>query len=334
MQVKRSAPEMTALLKRAADGNPEVAIAAQLQIAKALESPIRDDIWFGDIIGDTGIFETEVLEPGQQPEYPKSWLTPGSVKDLIAVVCPNIGRVPERSVTGDYVTVPTYKVMASLNTPLDYIRDGRWKIVESIKTGIVNMYTAKVNDDGWHTLLAAGNTRNVVVQDGNAAAGLFTKRLIALAKTSMRRNAGGNTTSQKQGALTDVFGSLESIEDIRSWDLTQIDDFSRRQIYVGEDSDVIEIFKTRLHGLTEFGVGQKYELYYENTLGGTLSNGKLEIMVGLDLKNRDSFVHPVREEFKTFVDPNLHRQMEWGLYGWASIGFGVLDNRRIILLSY
>jgi hypothetical protein len=42
---------------------------------------------------------------------------------------------------------------------------------------------------------------------------------------------------------------------------------------------------------------------------------------------------PVKQEVKIYEDPNLHRQQRAGLYGFAEIGFGVLDNRRIILGS-
>lgn len=40
----------------------------------------------------------------------------------------------------------------------------------------------KINDDAWHTLLAAGLDRNVVVYDSAATAGQFTKRLVSLMK--------------------------------------------------------------------------------------------------------------------------------------------------------
>ena len=33
-------------------------------------------------------------------------------------------------------------------------------------------------------------------------------------------------------------------------------------------------------------------------------------------------------------DPTLHRQQRAGYYGFAEIGFGVLDNRRVILGSF
>ena len=60
----------------------------------------------------------------------------------------------------------------------------------------------------------------------------------------------------------------------------------------------------------------------------------LELVVGLDQSSNDSFVMPVRQQLEVFEDPTLHRQQRAGFYGWAEIGFGVLDNRRVILGSF
>ena len=54
----------------------------------------------------------------------------------------------------------------------------------------------------------------------------------------------------------------------------------------------------------------------------------------LDQSTNDSFVMPVKEQLQVFEDPTLHRQQRAGYYGFAELGFGVLDNRRIILGSF
>ena len=41
-----------------------------------------------------------------------------------------------------------------------------------------------------------------------------------------------------------------------------------------------------------------------------------------------------RDWWDVFEDPALHRQQRAGFYGFAEIGFGVLDNRRVILGSF
>ena len=60
----------------------------------------------------------------------------------------------------------------------------------------------------------------------------------------------------------------------------------------------------------------------------------LELVVGLDQGASDSFIMPMKQALQVFEDPALHRQQRVGYYGWAELGFGVLDNRRIILGSF
>ena len=69
-------------------------------------------------------------------------------------------------------------------------------------------------------------------------------------------------------------------------------------------------------------------------LGGGIQSADVELVVGLDQSSNDSFVMPVKEQLQVFEDPTLHRQQRVGYYGFAELGFGVLDNRRIILGSF
>jgi hypothetical protein len=192
-------------------------------------------------------------------------------------------------------------------------------------------FVKKMNDDGWHTLLAAGVDRNIVVFDSDAANGQFTKRLVSLMKTVMRRNGGGNSTSINRGKLTDLYISPESMEDIRNWGIDQVDEITRREIYVANDGTLNRVFGINLHDLDELGEGQQYQLFYSDILGATLPGSKSEMVVGLDLRNRDSFIMPIREEVQIFEDDTLHRQRRAGYYGHAEVGFAVLDNRRVLL---
>ena len=56
--------------------------------------------------------------------------------------------------------------------------------------------------------------------------------------------------------------------------------------------------------------------------------------MGVDQVNTDSFVMPVKQQVQVFEDEALHRAQRQGYYGWAEIGFGVLDNRRILAGSF
>jgi hypothetical protein len=331
--MKKPTAEMIDLLRQAGDNRYECATAAQLELAKALTLPLRQGILKGDII--SGIYEPVYFAPGTAVEFPLDFIAPGTERDYVAYTVPAQGRIPERHVEGDFVMVPTYEVGSSIDFAMKYARDARWDIVGRAMQVIEASFTRKMNDDGWRTLLYAGYGRNLTVYDDAATAGLFTKRLIALMKTVMRRNAGGNSTSVNRGQLTDVYVSPEAMEDIRSWDLSQVDDFTRREIYLAgtgnEEFGQTSLFGVRLHDLDELGVGQEYQNYAINTLGVSLPGSKTELVVGLDLSKGDSFVMPWRQEIEVFEDPTFHRQRRVGFYGFGEYGFSVLDSRRVLL---
>jgi hypothetical protein len=155
-------------------------------------------------------------------------------------------------------------------------------------------------------------------------------------QTVMRRNSGGNSASLGRGRLTDIYVSPEALEDIRNWGFDQVDETTRREIYTAATggAPITRIFGVNLRDLDELGEGQEYQSFFVNELGGTVQASDLELVVGLDLSTRDSFVMPVKEQLQVFEDPTLHRQQRAGYYGFAELGFGVLDNRRVILGSF
>jgi hypothetical protein len=325
-------PELTDLLVKSGSQHKETSLAANAEFAKALEQPLRQGILSGNVLD--GIFEPIQLSQGATPEFPLDFLAPGTEKDFVAYTIPNHGYIPERHVEGDYVMVPTYDIGSSIDYLLKYARDARWDVVGRAMEVLEGSFVKKMNDDGWHTLLAAGVDRNIVVYDSDAAIGQFTKRLVSLMKTVMRRNGGGNSASNNRGMLTDLYVSPEAMEDLRNWGIDQVDEVTRREIYVADDGSgvVNRVFGVNLHDLDELGEGQEYQLFYSDVLGGTL-DADAELVVGLDLRRRDSFIMPVREGVQIFEDDTLHRQKRAGFYGWAEQGFAVLDNRRVILGS-
>jgi len=324
--------KMNAILRASGSYNKEEALKATSDLAKALELPLRQGVLDGNILD--GIFEPIQLEQSATSEFPLDFLSPGTEKDFVAYTIPNHGYIPQRNVEGDYVMVPTYDIGASIDWLLKFARDARWDIVGRAMEVMEAQFVKKLNDDGWHTLVSAAVDRNIIVLDADAAAGQFTKRLVSLMKTVMRRNGGGNTTSMNRGALTDLYVSPEAMEDIRNWNVDQIDEITRREIFTADgDNALNRIFGVNLHDLDELGEGQEYQLFYSNQLSAGLPAGDVEMCVGLDLRRNDSFVMPIRETVQVFEDDTLHRQKRAGVYGWAEQGFACLDNRRVILGS-
>ena len=329
---KRPDEQFILLLKQSGSSNKAEALEAQHEIAKALQEPLRQGVLVGDILGN--IFESVVMEPGTTSEFPLDLLAPGEEDEFVAYTNPGHGRIPERQVEGDYVMVPTYSVTASIDWLLRYAREARWDIVGRAMQVLEASFVKKMNDDGWHTVLAAGVDRNIMVYDADATAGQFTKRLVSLMKTVMRRNGGGNTGSISRSKLSDLYLSPEALEDIRNWQVDQIDEITRREIFMAADGGVTRLFQVTLHDIDELGESQEYQNFFTNQLSGSLQGSDLELVVGLDLGNRDSFIMPVKQEVQIFEDDNLHRHQKAGLYGWAELGFAVLDNRRVLLGSF
>jgi len=307
----------------------EDSLQATAEFAKALELPLRQGVLSGDIL--SGIFESIKLQSNATPEFPLDFLAPGTEKDFVAYTIPNHGYIPQRNVEGDFVMVPTYNIGASIDWNLKYARDARWDIIGRAMEVFQAQFTKKINDDGWHTLLASGVDRNIVVVDSDANAGQFSKRLVSLLKTVIRRNGGGNSTSINRGKLTDLFISPEAMEDIRNWNVDQLDEVTRHEIFLAEDGTLNRIFGVNLHDIDELGEGQEYQLYSASQLSVTMPSNKVELIVGLDLAHSDSFVMPIREEVQVFEDDTLHRQNRGGIYGWMEFGLAALDNRRVLL---
>ncbi len=326
--------EQTATLVKAGSQDGNVAAHASAEIAKAIETPLRRGVYPGDILD--GVFTPVPLAQGATPEFPLHFLAPGTEKDFVAYTIPNHGYIPQRHVESDYVMIPVYPIGGSIDTNLRYLRDQRWDVMGALMENLRAQFTKKINDDGFHTLLAAAVDRNIVIYDSDAGAGQFTKRVLSLGKLLMRRNAGGNSTSLNRHRMTDLFLSPEAMEDIRNWGVDQIDEVTRREIYLAsDDSGVLSrIFGVNLRVLDELGDGQEYQRYLQEELGVTLPAGDVEFGLALDLSRNDSLIMPVREQLQIFNDPYLHRHQRAGWYGWMELGFGVLDTRIVALLSW
>lgn len=330
-------------LRATAHGDPSVRADAQRAFAAELEMPLRQGVFDRDNLGE--IYEKQVLAPGATPNYPLDFIKPGDEDKFIAFTMPKQGRVPERHVEGDELWVPTFQIANSIDWSLKYARDARFDVIMRAIKVYEAGFVRKINSDGWRTIIGAADGRGLVVNATTAApftgstpggtlttpapaAGEFSKELISRMKTAMTRGAGGNGNA---GRLTDLYLSLEAMEDIRAWDVDEIDEFTRREIFVSRDYGLAQIYGVTLHEMTEFGEGQEYEEFLETSLGRAHTGGLKEYCIGLDLTTSDSFVMPIRQELETFEDPALYREQRAGIYGWMEHGFAVLDPRRVMI---
>lgn len=327
-------PEQKALLKLCASNDPKVSYDAQTKVCKALELPLRKGAQPGDIVGD--IFEKVPVDGLSSAEFPLHFMAPGTETEFVAFTVPSFGAIPQRHIQSDYVTVPIYYVAGAIDWDLRYAKHARWDVLSDAAENLRMQFVKKRNDDAWHTLLSAAFNRNIVVADSDAGQGDFSVRLMSLGKTVMARNGGGNSSSINNSKLTDLYISIEAEADMRSWNVDQVDEITRREIFTTSEGTLSRIFSVNLHALHELGEGQEYQTYFTTTLGGTLptaGNAKLEWAFGLDLSSRKSFVNPVGEEIAIYPDDTKKRSMQAGMYGTAAWGWAVLDSRSVLTFA-
>jgi hypothetical protein len=334
--------EAVQALRLTAHGDSRIREDAQKTFAAELQMPLRQGVFDRDNLG--GIYEKQVLAPGAQANYPLDFVKPGEEDDYNAFTLPKQGRLPERHVEGDELWVPTFNIGNAIDWSLKYAKEARFDVIMRAIRVYEAGFVRKINSDGWRVILAAADGRGTVVTANGpapftgstlaptAAAGQFTKELVSRLRTAMTRGAGGNGNS---GRLTDLYLSLEAMEDVRAWDVDEIDEFTRREIFVNREYGLASIYGVVMHEMTEFGEGQEYEEFIELTLARShqvINSVTLkEFCVGLDLSTMDSFVMPIREELQTYEDPALYREQRAGIYGWMEHGFACLDTRRVIL---
>jgi len=310
-------------LLRATAGSDAQSLENRKALAQVLANVWKQGVLEPTLIGD--IFSRIDVEAGIDAKFPLDFYTPADSDgtEFDAFVIAREGAVPNRVIDGDEVHVPTYKIANSISWNLDYARDARWDVIARAIEVFTNGFTRKMNDDGLHTLLAAGGTTETV--DTAASAGSFTKKLVTDLQVAMKRQAGG-----RDARLTNLLVSPEAIADIRLFAETQVDDGTLRSLINSDGNPAPSLFGVELNELIDLGASQALTTYWTGTIGGTLDNSDEEIVIGLDLSTRDSFVMPVREDMQMFDDATLHRSGKAGVYGWMELGFACLDTRRVI----
>lgn len=322
--------ELRVALKTCGSTDPDIALAAQTNFVQALELPLKmgefdDDHW-------SDIFSSEVVENTGGVRYPLDFVVPGDEADFAAFDMPHQGAIPQRHIEGDELIVHTYEVANAIDWSLRYARDARWPVIERAIQVFRKGFTRKHNTDAWNLITTAAANRAITTNDSGASSGVFTPKLVAKMKTQQKRSA-------VEHMLTDLYVSPEAFEDMRAWTLTEIDDLTRREIWVTEErTGLVGFYGVRLHELIHLGLDSgahaTYQDYFINTAGGSLASGDAELVIGIDKSRNDSFVNPIIEEMQMFPDPTLHRSRKMGFYGSLEMGMAVVDQTRTLAGSF
>lgn len=339
--------QLKELFKATASGNEE----ARKELAQAITVPILQVVKDASLARQ--LFLVEELGPGAQASYPVA-------DDIEAPVfiLPKVGMVPQNYIEspGEEVYVPTFDVGTSFNWSLKYARDGRINIAaKTLRTAARTMIDYE-EECAWRVIapavtsafsgygLLGSRPAPIVEITSTIASGFLSKELINAMILRMERN---------RRTLTDLYVSPEDLGDIREWSDSQVDDVTRREIFLSGGRT--EIFGVQLHSVHQLGASGRYNINsvdsasgifrvgsgsgkfndydptHENKVdanGQVVTAGETQIY-GFDLTSADSLVMPIRAELQFWDDPYLHRQRQQGFYGWEEVGFAALDTRMM-----
>lgn len=341
-----ASPELAQIIKATASTDDALRAKALTQFFDVIGPTIRQGVMVGDITG--GIFSEITLPAGVTPEFPIDPIAPGTENEFRAYTNPGMGHIPERTAFGDRVIIPTIDVANSVSWPLKYAREARWDVISRYMEAFMAGFVQNKNDNCWHTILKAGADRGMTVYDLAAKQGQFTRRLFSMIDCTMKRNGGGNSASLKRGRATNVYMGCEAIQEILNWNVDQVPDGVRERLYSEQagDNTMLDILGVKIHELYELGEDQQYQKYFTDVLGASLvpsaaNSGPTghgaddkELIVALDLANRDSFVLANTQPLEVHSDDLvLKRNQMGGVFGFMGYGILVADSRRVLLGS-
>lgn len=316
--------------------SPDLATAqaARQFIAAAVDEVLRKGSLYGPVA--EFVFQRYALGPNEDPLFPLDLVGPGVAEQHVAYNVPATGYMPERVFESDFLRILTYKIGNSKDWPEDLVENGSWNIMPRVMELYRAGFVKKNNDDSVHLLLKAAKDRGLLAYDKNAGQGRLTARLLTLMDDAMEQNGMANFTATEPIRMTDVLLSPGAVRGMRDWTLADAPEQVRSQIWNAPDGTLQKLLNYNLHPVTELGYGREYQEWYlsaQNGLGGQLGPNDVEVVLGLNLTNRSNFVNPVRRELVTRMDETRLRSGWLGMYGKLEHGWGVLDNRDVILGS-
>jgi hypothetical protein len=188
------------------------------------------------------------------------------------------GKLPERNVGGDCVSVPNYRIGMAIDWFTEYEKER--DVIKRAFELLHASYVKKVTDDMFHTFIAAGTDRNILMYDGDTKPGEFSPRLISLMK-----HIAWNRDRDK---LTHIVISPEAHEQTKEWA-----DKKSYKILRHQNGCIQRILGVNLISLDEMGEKQEYQTFFKNSVNGHLESHDKELVIGLNNgTNNAMFIQP------------------------------------------
>lgn len=368
MEIKlKNTPEQIELIKAMGSKNPTVAREATEAVAAFLGPVVREVLMTAGTVSK--IYRDVAFDEDSDPSIPLD-LFFNEYQGYITVWTQNMaGGMPSSQVEGvKELKFGTYRLDSAVSFNKKYARKSRLDVISKAIERMVNEVLIKQERNGWAVVLKAlaeAYTRNIQAgQLIHVIAGHSTFLLDDLNQliTRIKRineSYSGNTAAQPySNGITDLYVSPEIKQAIRAFAYNPINtaqttettaiggirgqylsDNLRDEIW--RSAGMQSIYGVNLIELIEFGVGQKYNVLFDqfaaaqtNMTNAPVSwtNAK-QICVGID-NTRGAFLRPVARQAESGGTFSVLPDGQFDMYGSRveKVGFyGFLEEGRICL---
>lgn len=369
MEIKlKNTPEQVELIKAMGSKNPTVAREATEAVAAFLGPVIREVLMTAGTV--SRIYRDIAYDEDSDPSIPLD-LFYNEFAGYVTVWAQNMaGGMPTSQVEGvKELKFGTYRLDSAVSFNKKYARKSRLDVISKAIERMVNEVLIKQERNGWAVVLKAlaeASTRNIAYGSLiHVIAGSTTFLLEDLNKliTRIKRineSYSGNTPVQPySNGITDLYISPEIKQSIRSFSYNPINTAQTtattpiqgmRDQYLTDDlrnevwrqAGMQSIFGVNLIELLEFGIGQKYNLLFDNfaqAVGSALTSAPVswhlnkQICVGID-NTRGVFLRPVARQAESGGTFSVMPDGQFDMYGSRveKVGFyGFLEEGRLCL---
>lgn len=368
MEIKlKNTPEQIELIKAMGSKNPQVAREATEAVASFLGPVIREVLLTAGTV--SRIYRDVAFDEDSDPSIPLD-LFYNEFQGYVTVWSQNMaGGMPSSQVEGvKELKFGTYRLDSAVSFNKKYARKSRLDVISKAIERLVNEVLIKQERNGWAVVLKAlaeATTRNIAALNlVHVIAGHSTfllddlNALITRIKRINESYSGNTPTQPYSNGITDLYVSPEIKQAIRAFAYNPINtaqttattaiggirdqyltDNLRDEIW--RSAGMQSIYGVNLIELIEFGVGQKYNILFDQFAAGVtaMTNAPVswvntkQICVGID-NTRGVFLRPVARQAESGGTFSVLPDGQFDMYGSRveKVGFyGFLEEGRLCL---
>lgn len=361
----KNTPEQVELIKAMGSKNPTVAREATEAVAAFLGPVIREVLLTAGTV--SRIYKDVAFDEDSDPSIPLD-LFYNEFAGYVSVWAQNMaGGMPSSQIEGvKELKFGTYRLDSAVSFNKKYARKSRLDVISKAIERMVNEVLIKQERNGWAVVLKAlaeATTRNIAAQQlTHVIAGHSTfllddlNALITRIKRVNESYSGNTPVQAYTNGITDLYISPEIKQAIRAFAYNPINTAQTtastviggiRDQYLSDNlrdeiwrsAGMQSIYGVNLIELIEFGVGQKYNVLFDQFAQATAAmtsapvswtNAK-QICVGID-NTRGVFLRPVARQAESGGTFSVMPDGQFDMYGSRveKVGFyGFLEEGRL-----